>query len=340
MKIEINIKKKLDNFNLDINFSSDSLRTGILGRSGCGKSVTLKAIAGIITPDSGKIIVNNKILYDSEKNINLKPQDRKVGYLFQNYALFPTMTVEQNISVVIKDNKKNRQEKTNRLISKFKLEEIRNKFPNQISGGQQQRTALARLIASNPEIIMLDEAFSALDSHLREQLQLDMINFFKEYNITTLIVSHDREEIYKMTDRIVVVDNGAVCSSGTTKGIFKSTENVATAMLTGCKNISEIEILGNRKIFAKDWNIMLNTSVDVASDIRYVGVRAHDFNFDKGDNVFSAKVINAVESLFENVYILETDGGEKNIWLKRSNEINTEIGSKVFVNSENLMLLK
>ena len=337
MKIEVNIKKKLGNFNLDINFSSDNLRTGILGRSGCGKSVTLKAIAGIITPDSGRIIINNKVLYDSDKNINLKPQERKVGYLFQNYALFPTMTVEKNISVVIK-NKENKKEKVNGLISKFGLEEIRNKYPNQISGGQQQRTALARLIAS--DIIMLDEAFSALDSHLREQLQLDMINFFKEYNITALIVSHDRDEIYKMTDRIVVVDNGVVCSSGTTKGIFKSTKNVATAMLTGCKNISAIEVLDSRKIFAKDWNIVLNTNVDVDSSIKYVGVRAHDFNFDKGDNEFTAKVINTVESIFENVYILEVAGGNKNIWLKRSNEINTEIGSKVFVNSESLMLLK
>jgi len=337
VKIEVNIKKKLGNFNLDINFSSDNLRTGILGRSGCGKSVTLKAIAGIITPDSGRIVINNKVLYDSDKNINLKPQERKVGYLFQNYALFPTMTVEKNISVVIK-NKENK--KVNGLISKFGLEEIRNKYPNQISGGQQQRTALARLIASNPDIIMLDEAFSALDSHLREQLQLDMINFFKEYNITALIVSHDRDEIYKMTDRIVVVDNGVVCSSGTTKGIFKSTENVATAMLTGCKNISAIEVLDSRKIFAKDWNIVLNTNVDVDSSIKYVGVRAHDFNFDKGDNEFTAKVINTVESIFENVYILEVAGGNKNIWLKRSNEINTEIGSKVFVNSESLMLLK
>ena len=112
MKIEVNIKKKLGNFNLDINFSSDSLRTGILGRSGCGKSVTLKAIAGIITPDSGRIVVNNRVLYDSDKNINLKPQDRKVGYLFQNYALFPTMTVEKNISVVIKI-KANKKEKIN-----------------------------------------------------------------------------------------------------------------------------------------------------------------------------------------------------------------------------------
>ena len=309
MKIEVNIKKKLGNFNLDINFSSDNLRTGILGRSGCGKSVTLKAIAGIITPDSGRIIINNKVLYDSDKNINLKPQERKVGYLFQNYALFPTMTVEKNISVVIK-NKENKKEKVNGLISKFGLEEIRNKYPNQISGGQQQRTALARL------------------------------NFFKEYNITALIVSHDRDEIYKMTDRIVVVDNGVVCSSGTTKGIFKSTENVATAMLTGCKNISAIEVLDSRKIFAKDWNIVLNTNVDVDSSIKYVGVRAHDFNFDKGDNEFTAKVINTVESIFENVYILEVAGGNKNIWLKRSNEINTEIGSKVFVNSESLMLLK
>ena len=242
------------------------------------------------------------------------------------------MTVEKNISVVIKI-KANKKEKINSLISRFGLEEIRNKFPSQISGGQQQRTALARLIASNPEIIMLDEAFSALDSHLREQLQLDMINFFKECNITALIVSHDRDEIYKMTDIIVVVDDGVVCSSGTTKGIFKSTENVATAMLTGCKNISEIEILGNRKI-------VLNTNVDVDISIKYVGVRAHDFNFDKGDNEFTAKVINTVESLFENVYILEVAGGKKNIWLKRSNEINTEIGSKVFVNSESLMLLK
>lgn len=145
MKIEVNIKKKLGNFNLDINFSSDSLRTGILGRSGCGKSVTLKAIAGIITPDSGRIVVNNRVLYDSDKNINLKPQDRKVGYLFQNYALFPTMTVEKNISVVIKI-KANKKEKINSLISRFGLEEIRNKFPAKSQEGNNREQPLLDLL--------------------------------------------------------------------------------------------------------------------------------------------------------------------------------------------------
>ena len=207
MALEVAIKKYYPDFSLDVNFYTEKGILGVLGASGCGKSMTLKCIAGIETPDEGKIILNGRVLFDSEKKINLSPQKRNIGYLFQNYALFPHMNVEENIAVGIKF-----KEEKNEIIAKylkiFHLENLKKAYPKNLSGGQQQRVALARIFASQPDILMLDEPFSALDDFLKWQVELELAKVLKLYGKNVLFVSHNRDEIYRFCDEIMVLSQG------------------------------------------------------------------------------------------------------------------------------------
>lgn len=174
MSLVVDIKKDFGRFRLDVEFEAGSGEvTGLLGASGCGKSVTLKCVAGIEKPDEGRIVLDGRVLFDSERRIDLTPQRRRVGYLFQNYALFPNMILAQNIAVGVRDRAK-RRETVERLVKSFYLEGCEGKYPRQLSGGQQQRAALARILASEPEVLMLDEPFSALDSYLKWQVELEV----------------------------------------------------------------------------------------------------------------------------------------------------------------------
>lgn len=167
MKLDVQIKKILRDFVLNVEFSVRDEVFTLLGASGCGKSMTLKMIAGIETPDAGRIILNGRTLFDSAKKINLPPQARRVGYLFQNYALFPNMTVSENILFAAVGT---RDEKILRLkenLTRFELDGLEKSYPHELSGGQAQRVAFARVLASHAEILLLDEPFSALDSHLK-----------------------------------------------------------------------------------------------------------------------------------------------------------------------------
>ena len=178
--LQAEIKKKLREFTLDLSFQAGNGCLGILGPSGCGKSMTLKSIAGIVTPDEGNILLNGKILFDSEKKINQKPQKRKVGYLFQNYALFPNMTVEQNVMAGLGKRDRNSKKKTAAMIKRFRLEGLEKRYPGQLSGGQQQRAALASILADEPDVILLAEPFSAMDAPLTEGLKLERARVLKQ----------------------------------------------------------------------------------------------------------------------------------------------------------------
>ena len=208
MGIAVDIRKKLGDFNLDIRFSSDAKRIGILGPSGCGKSMTLKCIAGIEQPDEGSISISTlnedgssgRKLYDSDGRVNLKPQKRNVGYMFQNYALFPTMNVVQNIAAGLKISGEEKDARVKEMIERFHLQGLEKHLPGELSGGQQQRVALARIMAYKPDIIMLDEPFSALDQHLKERLQHEMIAMLEDYHGQVIMVSHSRDEIYRFSE--------------------------------------------------------------------------------------------------------------------------------------------
>lgn len=276
MELFVDIKKRLPGFTLQVSFTGGQDVMGLLGASGSGKSMTLRCIAGIDKPDRGRIVLNGRVLFDSEKKINLPSRERRVGYLFQNYALFPNMTVEENIGFALdKLPKDKRTDVVRKKIEMMKLDGLGKRYPFQLSGGQQQRVALARAMAIEPEALLLDEPFSALDDHLRSLLTKQLIDTLSDYHGVTLFVTHNMEEAYKICRKLVVLKSGAVEASGDKEKVFQSPPTIDTARLTGCKNFSRARRLSPGKLYAEDWGIALGTGEPVKEDLRHVGIRAH-----------------------------------------------------------------
>lgn len=275
MAIEVKIKKRLGDFVLDTEWKSDSRRIGILGASGCGKSMTLKCIAGIETPDEGSIAADGRTLYNG--SVNLRPQKRKIGYLFQNYALFPNMCVRKNVMAGIKGNRKDRERTAEEMIDRFCLRGLENLLPGELSGGQQQRAALARIMASEPEVILLDEPFSALDEFLKDKLQQEMMSMLKDYEGTVILVSHSRDEIYRFSEELIVMDAGKTVCQGRTREIFANPEWKEAAKLTGCKNIAAVRREDAHRIRIPGWGITLTLRREIPEAVCWAGIRAHDF---------------------------------------------------------------
>lgn len=209
MSLQAAIKKRFSGFSLDVSLNTDGGVMGILGASGSGKSMTLKCIAGIETPDEGRIVLNGRVLFDSEKHINLPPQKRKVGYLFQNYALFPNMTVETNIAAGLSGSKEEKQEAVARMIRLFKLEGLEKRYPSQLSGGQQQRVSIGRAIVKNPDILLCDEPTGALDYQTSKEILKLIEDVNKKYGNTVIMVTHN-EAIKDMADHVIKLRDGAV----------------------------------------------------------------------------------------------------------------------------------
>ena len=296
----IDIKKHLKNFTLDIALETDNDRVGILGQSGSGKSMMLKAIAGIIKPDEGIIVLNDRVLFNSKKKINLPPRDRNVGYLFQNYALFPHMTVRENIvSGMLKNSKVEKQKVSNDMIKKLCLEGLENRYPKELSGGQQQRVAIARMLGTKPEILMFDEPFSALDYHLRENMQENLLEILNKENTTSILVSHDIDEAYRLSKEIVVVDNGEIKRKDKKEEVFKNPKNLATAKITGCKNISRAKKIDDNKVFAIDWEVEIEI-LPTKDHIDYIGIRAHHIEYSGtlGENIYPYIIESKSETRF------------------------------------------
>jgi molybdate transport system ATP-binding protein len=325
MPIHVSIRKSLGDFTLDVAFEAGREVVGLLGASGCGKSMTLKCIAGIVRPDKGCIAVNGVTLFDSEKRIDLSPQKRRVGLLFQNYALFPNMTVEQNILTVLKfggghsPNEEHALERVSRLVEKFHLKGLERRYPAQLSGGQQQRTALARIMAANPAVLMLDEPLSALDSYLRWQLEGELLQMLEEFEGTTLYVSHNRDEVYRLCEKVCVMNlgrsegerPGGVCA---VKDLFEAPNTFAASILSGCKNYSRAKKTGNRSVYAVDWALSLACG-QVPDNIAYIGVRAHHIVLresagDEGQNVFPCRMLRVVQDVFSTIVNVRPLGAE------------------------------
>ena len=309
MSIYVDIEKRLDSFHLNTTFESENEVLALLGASGCGKSMTLKCIAGIETPDRGKIILDGVTLFDSEKNINLTPQERHVGLMFQSYALFPNMTVLQNICAGAKreKNKSKRQAAMQNVISSFGLTELSSMYPYQLSGGQQQRVALARILVSDPEILLLDEPFSALDSHLRFQLEQSIRNVISTFGKSVILVSHDRDEAYRMANKIAIMNNGQIEVCGDKKTVFNKPKTKTSAILTGCKNISAIKKLDNNRIYAVDWGMELSVN-NGFENATFVGIRMHYLRPGDGENSILCHVVEEIENPFSYVIMLRPEG--------------------------------
>ena len=301
MALEVDIEKRIGSFRLRAAFTCNKELMGILGASGSGKSMTLKCISGIEKPDRGRIVLDGRELFDSEKKINLPPQQRRVGYLFQHYALFPGMTVRQNILCglhAVKDRQK-REEKANRMMEMLQIREIAGLRPDALSGGQAQRTALGRILVNEPELLMLDEPFSALDTYLRLKLQAELKDLLSGYNRGILLVTHDRDEAYRMCDRLGVMEAGRMETVKPTKELFADPETRAAAVLTGCKNIAAADKTGDREVFVPEWNVRLTTEKPVRDGLQAVGIRAHDFDPEETQNRFEVQVVQEMEEPFE-----------------------------------------
>ncbi len=278
MNLKLDIRKRLQGFELDVKFDSSASITGILGASGSGKSMTLKCIAGIEDPDSGEIVINDRTVYDSNNRINIKTRNRGIGYLFQNYALFPNMTVSQNILSGVRDKSKHNNI-LREMIKLFRLSGLEDRKPSQISGGQQQRVALARIFASDPEILMLDEPFSALDSTLKEHIQLELLDILEKFNKKIIIVTHSRDEIFRFCEDVVIVHNGKSIRHSNVKDVFTNPQSRDVAYLIGIKNIVPIEKVNENEVFVPFWKINIKTRIRVNEEHKYVGIRARDIIF-------------------------------------------------------------
>ncbi len=304
--LEVRISKKFETFELDVDFSTKEGITALLGASGSGKSMTLKCIAGIERPDEGRIVLNGKVLFDSEKRINLVPQKRNVGYMFQDYALFPSMTVMENIMIAMRKVKKNRRrQEAAKFIEKFRLEGLENHYPMQLSGGQKQRVAMARMLASEPELILLDEPFSALDSYLRWELEEEMREILASLGQMVLFVSHDRDEVYRLCDQVSCLSEGRMEKPVEKKEFFNNPGTKTAAALSGCKNISAVEKIDDHRLRVLDWNQELVFEHKIREKIRYIGIRAHSLipvyegaEIDQ-KNVFAVKEYRFLEEPFE-----------------------------------------
>lgn len=324
MSLEVNIEKKVDGFTLRAAFSAGNIPTALLGASGCGKSMTLRCIAGIVKPDNGRIVLDGRVLFDSEQHIDLPPQQRGAGLLFQNYALFPNMTVEQNILCGLKAEKDRaaRQARCAELLRAMRLEPLAKRYPAQLSGGQQQRTALARILAGRPRILMLDEPFSALDSYLREAVESEVGSLLAGFDGTALLVTHNRDEAYRLCPEMVVLDSGRVLRSGHTRDVFADPRSITAARLTGCKNILPCTRVGEHTVHLAGWEQPLTVALPVPEGCCAVGIRAHDFApcAPGTPNSLPVQAVTTSENPFDWNMIFTLPGGEARLWWKVSKE--------------------
>lgn len=315
MELYVDIKKKLNDFTLNVSFQCNNYILGILGESGSGKSMTLRCIAGLVKPDAGKIVLNGRTVFDSDAKINVPIKDRKIGFLFQNYALFPHMNVEKNIGYALSDcSSSERKRIIDEMLNMMQIENLRKRYPHEISGGQQQRVALARALAVNPEALLLDEPFSALDNHLRSIMINQMTTTLSKYNGVTLFVTHNLEEAYALCDNIMIISDGKKAGEGNKKDIFKNPPSLASAKLTGCRNISRVTLLSPGIIKALDWNCQIKLPEAVSKNITHIGIRAHHIRLAKieDENSFDCYPVYNSETPFRRlIYLKLNEKGSK-----------------------------
>lgn len=268
------IRKDFKKFSLDVDFKMENETLGFLGASGSGKSLTLKCIAGLIRPDSGKIILNGRTLFDSEKKINLKPQDRRVGYLFQDYALFPNFTVEENVRTGLREDRD-----ISDKLKEMHIYHIKDKFPKYISGGEKQRTALCRILVNKPDILLLDEPFSALDEFLKNSIEAEVLNIINRYDLKTILVSHSKDEAYRICDNIISITKGHSAKKKTTKDFFARPDSLTEAKLIGINNFTSFRETSPGKYFANNWGIEI--SADKLDTSSLYAIRSKDITVSK-----------------------------------------------------------
>ncbi|MCL2679012.1 MAG: ATP-binding cassette domain-containing protein [Dehalococcoidia bacterium] len=317
--LKARIKRALPGFTLDIDLSLDRELMTILGQSGSGKTMTLACIAGLARPDEGRIELGGKVLFDSEAGINLPPQKRRVGFVFQDYALFPHMTVADNVAYSIHGLPSAEvKEKVSRLLGLMNVSPLADRYPRQLSGGQQQRVAIARALAPDPDILLLDEPFSALDTQLRERLEMELLELQREYRCSMLMVTHDLAEGYKLASRVAVYHAGRIEQCDLRERVFFAPLNRTVARLTGVRNIMVGAVTRFEPdhvwIHVRAWDSEIKCVLppDMRLEVGQqaaVGIRPEyvELTDGCGENVFSARSLQVVRGISAVSYRFQLD---------------------------------
>ena len=314
MALTAEFEKKLGRFFLQVRLEAEQGEIlARLGASGSGKSMTLRCIAGIERPDRGPIELDGRVLFDSEKRICLPPQDRRVGYLFQQYALFPHMTAEQNIAAgALGLEKARRKQRTAELAALLRLEDVLKKRPCQLSGGQQQRVALARLLAAEPAVILLDEPLSALDSWLRLQLEAQLRGLLGSLGSTALWVTHDRGEALRNCRRVCLLENGRAAPVREMSQLMADPGSVGAARLCGCAALLPVRP-GRREGWVEIpcWSLSLRCAAPWRAGTTCLGIpEGAPRPGGSGENTVNCRVERAAEDLSQVSLLLRPEGAE------------------------------
>ncbi|MBE9125922.1 molybdate ABC transporter permease subunit [Coleofasciculus sp. LEGE 07081] len=285
VELLVNLQKNFPSFKLETTFSADGNPLGLLGASGSGKSMTLRCIAGLETPTEGRIILNGRVLFDSQRGINVPSRKRRIGLVFQNYALFPHLTIAQNIAFGLQNLPKvKRIQRVSKYLNLMQLKGMEDRYPHQISGGQQQRVALARALAIEPEALLLDEPLSALDTYLRSQIEQLLIEVLSRYKGVTLFITHKLEEAYRICHNLLILSDGKIIADGSKEEIFERPPTFKAAQVTECKNFSHVQTVDSQHIEALDWGCILHIVEPIPDLLTYVGIRAHHLTFSNNPN--------------------------------------------------------
>ena len=301
--LEMSAEKQLENFGLKVEFLADKGTVGLLGASGAGKSMTLRMIAGIVTPDGGRIVLNGRVLFDRTTGENVPAAQRKVGVVFQDYALFPHLTVAENVGFGL--SRLARAERVMRVqsqLQRMQIAELADRYPSEISGGQRQRTAIARCLAIEPDALLFDEPFAALDPHLRRQMEEQLRETLAEYGGAVVFVTHDMEEAFRFCTDLLVLDGGRVITRGPKHQLFERPQTVVAARLTGCKNIVPARWIAADRIAVDGWECELQTALPVPEGLTHLGMRSHQVRFGpeaRGENVFPCWLVSSSEAPHE-----------------------------------------
>jgi molybdate transport system permease protein len=306
VSLEVQVSKKLADFVLDVGFRCPNGPTAILGPSGAGKSMLLRCIAGLERPDRGRIRLNDRTVFDSTHGVSVPARARHIGMLFQHYSLFPNKTIKENIAFGLRDMPAlEREGRVARLIERLHIAGLEDRYPRYVSGGEQQRAALARALATQPEILLLDEPLSALDTHLRSQMEAELQIVFEDFQKPSLLVTHNIEEAYRLGQELLVLVKGKIAAQGPKERIFRNPPSLDVARLTGCKNFSRARVMEGGTVEAIDWGCTLRLAQPtMAGKVTYAGIRAHHIQFPEpqtqlaGENVFPCWLVRASETPF------------------------------------------
>ena len=312
MSLSVNIHKELEDFTLNVRFETGGDRMALLGATGCGKSMTLKCIAGLETPDRGRIVLNDRVLFDSDKRINLSPQRRRVGCLLRQHALFPNMTVRQNLLAVVRRlPREKRYAAVDEKLRVFRMEPLAGLYPRQLSDGQRQRAALARALVAEPECLLLDEPFSASDSHLKWQAELEFGELLRPCALDVLLATHDRDEAYRLCETVCVLSDGKSEEKRGVRDLMAEPRTVSAALISGCKNFSRVRRIHAIHVHCIDWGVTLETAQEITNVCSYAGVRAHSLHIAKSGepNRFDARVVRVIDDTFSTILMLAPEGG-------------------------------